>query len=85
MSEARAREIAQTEAATAINNTVFRWARNNGAQLVPLSVIQTALNTFLTQANTTSRIQSVARADRDNIVNEEVVYDHVANIIQEAS
>ena len=81
VTEARATTIAEGR----INNLVERWARQSGFQNVPIAKIQTALNSFLTQANTTSRIQSVARGDRDNIVNEEVVYDHVANIIQEAS
>ena len=55
VSEAEARTIAEGR----INNLVERWARVGGVLNVPIAKIQGALNTWLTSATVTSRIQTV--------------------------
>ena len=76
--------VTETRVIALINNNVERFARIGGAAVISIAKIQGALNTFRDSASVTSRIQTVAREDRDNIVTEERVYDHMANIIQEA-
>ena len=68
-----------------INTNVYNWARsNNPINVVPEAAIRTPFASLVSGGNVDERIRTIASGDGDNIVTEERVYDHMANIIQEA-